>query len=221
MNFSDDPSLYSISIDGIACTPTAATATSVTCTTGPRTGAFTLDPHLEIFIQDVGLVANQGHEFRYVSLWSSPTTWGGLSFPIDGESIRVDKGLNLLVDIKHSPVLNLIIVQGGSLIFPSHDDDHDYEQTFDAHYIFLNDGALMEVGTEDEPYMSKLTITMHGERFDPYIPKFGNKCIGVRFSTIDIHGEPRDVTWTELDSTAEAGATTITLLEDVDWRVGE
>ena len=75
VNFSDDYTHYSISIDGITCDPTAATATSVTCTTGARVGAFTLDPHLEIFIQDVGLVANQGHEFRYVSLWSSPTTW--------------------------------------------------------------------------------------------------------------------------------------------------
>jgi hypothetical protein len=45
-------------------------------------------------------------------------------------------------------VLNLVIVEGGSLIFPSVDNNEDHFRTFDAHYIFLNDGALMEVGTE-------------------------------------------------------------------------
>ena len=79
----------------------------------------------------------------------------------------------------------------------------------------------MEVGTEAEPYTSKLTITMHGARFDPYIAKFGNKCIGVHYSTLDIHGKPRDVTWTSLLETAPAGASSITLMEDVDWQVGE
>ena len=110
----------------------------------------------------------------------------------------------------------MIILDGGSLIFPS-DPDSNHQRTFDAHYIFLNNHAYMEIGTEDEPYTSKMTLTMHGERYDPYIPKFGNKCIGVRYSTLDIHGVPRDKTWTSLDSTAEVGATSITLIEDVDW----
>ena len=62
---------------------------------------------------------------------------------------------------------------------------------------------------------------MHGARYDPYIPKFGNKCIGVRYSTLDLHGIPRDVTWTTLDVTATAGSSQIELSEDVDWQVGE
>ena len=126
----------------------------------------------------------------------------------------------MLVDIDHSPLLKLVVVDGGSLIFPS-DSNQAHERTFDAHYIFLNNNALMEVGTEDEPYSSKLTITMHGNKNDPYIPKFGNKCIGVRFSTLDIHGTERDITWTSLETTALAGSETITLREAVDWQVGE
>jgi hypothetical protein len=62
---------------------------------------------------------------------------------------------------------------------------------------------------------------MHGKKYDPYVPIYGNKCIGVRFATIDIHGVPRDVTWTSLESTVEAGATQITLVESVDWAIGE
>ena len=207
---------YQVLIDDIECVVQSATSTEITCLTGERLGAFELDPQLSIYVNGEGYVATQGHVFRYVSLWSSDSTWGGLFAPIEGESVAVPKGTNLLVDVQNPPVLNLIVVDGGSLIFPSNDDEN-YEATFDAHYIFLNNGALMEVGTEAEPYNSKLTITMHGQRFDPYIPKFGNKCIGVFYSTLDMHGKPRDVTWTSLLSTAEAGASSITLMEDVDW----
>lgn len=118
-------------------------------------------------------------------------------------------------------MLNLVVIDGGSLIFPSNDDDESYEATFDAHYIFLNDGAVMEVGTREEPYRSKLTISMHGARYDPYIPKFGNKCIAVHHSFLDMHGIPRSVTWTSLETTAAVGDTSITLQEAADWNVGE
>lgn len=62
---------------------------------------------------------------------------------------------------------------------------------------------------------------MHGKKYDPYIPIYGNKCIGVRFSTIDIHGAPRTKTWTSLQTTIPIGATTLTLQDPVDWQVGE
>jgi hypothetical protein len=36
-----------------------------------------------------------------------------------------------------------------------------------------------------------------------------------------MHGVKRTPTWTELDTTANAGATSITLKESADWKVGE
>jgi hypothetical protein len=75
----------------------------------------------------------------------------------------------------------------------------------------------MEVGTEENPYTSKITITMHGSIDDPYLPIYGNKVIGVRYGTLDMHGIERDVTWTFLESTVEAGGSVITLAEEVDW----
>jgi len=218
--FSPSSGDYTILIDNVPCTATGATSSSVTCTTGPRTGRWTDDPQLSIQIAGKGLVANQGNSFRYVSLWSSQSTWGGQFPPIDGESVAITKGINLLFDLDSSPVLNLIVIDGGSLIFPT-SDDTNHQRTFDAHYIFLNNGALLEIGTEDDVYRSKMTLTMHGQRFDPYIPKFGNKCIGVRFSTLDIHGVARTPTWTSMETTALVGATSITVMEDVDWQVGE
>jgi hypothetical protein len=98
-----------------------------------------------------GDFALQGNNYRYCSLWSEESTWGSLLPPIDGESVAVPKGICLLVDIKNSPKLKLVEVDGGALIFPSHDDDPSYEQTFDARYIMINNGTL-EIGTERHPY---------------------------------------------------------------------
>lgn len=77
--------------------------------------------------------------------------------------------------------------------------------------------GYMEVGTEKEPYTSKLQITMKSIVSDPYIPLYGNKVIGVRFGTLEMHGVKRDVTWTRLAKTAQAGDDQITLVEPVDW----
>lgn len=79
----------------------------------------------------------------------------------------------------------------------------------------------MEVGTEEFPYTSKITITMHGSISDPYIPIYGNKVIGCRFCTLDMHGIERSVVWTYLESTVERGGSVMTLAEAVDWQVGE
>jgi hypothetical protein len=96
---------------------------------------------------------------------------------MEGESVYIPSGLNLLVDIDRSPILNAIICEGSIIFAPSTDPNH--VRTFDAHYIFVN-GGKMEVGTEDFPYTSKIVITMHGSISDPYLPTYGNKVIGVR-----------------------------------------
>ena len=79
----------------------------------------------------------------------------------------------------------------------------------------------MEVGTEEFPYTSKITITMHSDLADPYLPIYGNKVIGCRFCQLDMHGPERIPTWTLMEETAEAGADKITLKQKVDWQVGE
>ena len=75
----------------------------------------------------------------------------------------------------------------------------------------------MEVGTEKFPYTSKITITMHGTITDPYLPIYGNKMIGVRFGTLDMHGPVRNPTWTMLETTVLPGSKIITLQVAVDW----
>ena len=297
--FVSDESLYTITIDGINCPVSQADEQSVTCITGKRPGLF--NSTLTIFISGKGLVITKGLVFRYMNYWSNPETWGDDFIPMEGESIVIPKGLNLLVDIKNTPHLNAIDVEG-SLVFPpsceemyfedendhddedddhddddcddddehdddEHDDEHDddehgddehgdghdehgdghgddddhkgrrydrgeddddrknniirrrrdnTERTFDANIIVVK-GGLLEIGTEEFPYTCKLTITMHGSKYSPVLPIFGNKAIGAYGGTVDIHGIPRYPPWTELLTTAFPSDINITLNTAVDW----
>jgi len=79
-------------------------------------------------------------------------------------------------------------------------------------YIMVRgEGSLLEVGTEQFPYTSKITITMHGSISDPYLPIYGNKCIGLRYGTLDLHGVKREPTWTVLEKTVKGGENQIQL----------
>jgi hypothetical protein len=153
-----------------------------------------------------------------VNAWSDDTTWGGEFAPIEGETIYIPPGLNLLVDVDRTDVLNAVIVEGTLFFAP--DADKNHERYFDAHYIFVRNGT-MEVGTEEFPYDSKLTITMHSQMTDPYLPIYGNKVIGCRYCTLDLHGIKREPSWSELDSTVLPGGNKITMIRDVDWKKGE
>lgn len=151
-------------------------------------------------------------------MWSDDTTWGGEFAPMEMESVYIPTGLNLFVDVDSTPMLNTIIVEGSMIFAPELDPTH--QRNFDAHIIFVNNGKF-EAGTEEFPYTSKLTITMHSDLLDPYLPIYGNKVIGCRFCELDMHGPERIPTWTFLDQTAEANSTQITLHKEVDWVAGE
>ena len=71
--------------------------------------------------------------------------------------------------------------------------------------------TLMQVGTEEAPFTHRATITLHGTISDPEIPVYGAKVLAVRQGQLDLHGLPRNVTWTRLESTAERNATTLHL----------
>jgi hypothetical protein len=215
-NFVNETNMYNILIDGRWCSPLEATVQHVTCVTDHRPGLIV--PSLEIMIDGMGLVSNQGKLFRYVSYWSDDTTWGGEFAPLELESVYIPSGLNLFVDVDATPILNLIMVEGSLIFAPDADPMH--ERYIDAHYIFLNRG-YMEVGTEEHPYTSKLTITMHGNVTSPFLPIFGNKVLAVRESTLDMHGVERIPTWTLLNETVYPGDIEIKVSEPVDWVAGE
>ena len=48
----------------------------------------------------------------------------------------------------------------------------------------------------------------------------GPKAIGV-YGGLDLHGIPRQPSWTKLSQTAKAGSNNFSLIEPVDWKIGE
>jgi len=210
-----------VTIDKIPCVINSVTSTEIKCTTGSRPGD-QKNPTFVVNVAGQGLAANQGNTFRYVSYWSNPLTWGNDAPPQFGEAISIPAGRSLLVDVNSVPQLSFVLVEG-ALLFAPHPTDPTHQRTFDAGYIFVN-GGYFEVGTEEFPYTSKITITMHGDVSSPYIPTYGNKNIAVRRGQLHLVGRPREITWTMLDSTVAAGENKITLLaqpSSFDWAVGE
>ena len=84
---------------------------------------------MQIYL-DGFMVANQGNVFIYTSNWSHESTWGPALKPLTNESVQIPTGMNLLVDINDPPILNLVIVDGGSLIFPCDYDNEATTKTF-------------------------------------------------------------------------------------------
>ena len=166
------------------------------------------------------MVANQDFVYRYVSRWSDVDTWGPALKPLVGESVSVPTGRNLLVD-EDTPDLNLVILDGGSLIFEC-SDPNATPLTMSAKYIFVNEGSYMEIGTEDQPCLRQVTITLHGAKYDPVMPLFGNKVIAVNGGQLEMHGRPIKNTWTRLSATVNPLQTILTVVDDCsDWQVGD
>ena len=115
--------------------------------------------------------------FTQYYYWSDPNTWNGDFPPQDGDSVYIPAGMNVLVDSDQIGVLRAVLIEGTLVFRPNPNPTHT--RTFDAYYIFVKDGGLMQVGTETEPYTSKIIFTMHGNRQTLKIPTYGNKVIAV------------------------------------------
>ena len=148
-------------------------------------------------------------------MWSSKFTWGGLNPPGEGELVVIGPNQHIYFDAVNTPVLKGIIIQGGSLIF---DDNQDV--SLNAEYILILDGGKLQIGTEEKPFVNKATITMFGSVRSTELPIYGAKVIGIRNGTLDLHGKPVGVTWTNLGATAKQGTNKIVLKESVDWPIG-
>lgn len=208
-----DSATTTILIETRPCTVQSQSTTEITCITADRPYVAGREPSLSIHFDDIGYVATRGLLHRYVDLWSDRRTWSGGFLPLAGDAIDIPAGQTLLVDVDSTPVLSFISVSGAMIFAP--DDDPTHERTFDATYVIVN-GGYLEIGTEEFPYTSKLTITMHGDERTPALPIYGNKVIAIRFGRLEMHGPPRSHVWTDIGSTANAGDSCITLSDMVD-----
>lgn len=223
----------SVVLNGVPCAVTTVAATAVTCVTGARDTIRATSVVVDVRTKGRALVNEVNTYFRYLDRWSERTTWAGEDPPVEGDTVVIPEGQAVLLDVS-PPRLFLVVIQG-ELIFDRKD------LTFDATYIFVH-GGRFEIGTEGEPFLNKVTITLHGDRWETIsLPDFGSKVLAVMdrnggrhssanrgqvvplrdHGTIDIHGIPRRRTWCKLAQDSPAGSNTITMSEDVDWAVGD
>jgi len=138
---------------------------------------------------------------------------------MEGDLVGLGAKDAILYDM-NSPSLHSLFIEG-SLIFS---DTKDLELR--AGYIMIKgsaDGkrkALLQVGTEAQPFKHKAVITLEGNRRMRELPVYGAKVLALRFGILDLHGQER-FTWTRLSATAPRGATFLDLRASTDWKKGD
>ena len=220
-----DAALLNVTIGDFPCIVKSAEtnngAVRITCVSGASGVLHGGKKHVIVSVKGYGSSSPVDTAiFWYVDTWSARTTWGGNAPPtgcgswVDDkdctDSVVIPEGQVILLDVS-LPRFYLILIEG-TLIF----DRKDIELS--ASYILLRGGTL-EIGTELEPFMQKVKITMYGHPKSIELPTFGSKVIACYKCTMDIHGAPQH-SWTLLSQTALPGATQIEVKDAVRWPIG-
>src|SRR6201988_4705003 len=149
--------------------------------------------------------------------WSDPATWPNRRVPVAGDKVTIDAGKEVVLDVS-TPALGGVTVNG-KLSFAN---TADVELT--TEWIMLH--GELEIGTEKSPHTRKATITFTNNVKDEDISGVGgttdkvDRGIMLMGGTLNLHGD-RTNTWTKLSSTANAGSTSIQVLNAAGWKVGD
>ena len=145
------------------------------------------------------------------TLWSDPATWPDGKVPRAGDKVTIEKGKDVLLDVSTPPLDGVHI--DGKLSFT---DKADVELT--TEWIMLQ--GELEVGTEAKPHTRKATITLTDNVPEEEMAGMGDRGIMILGGTLNLHGD-RTNSWTKLAKTAEAGSSSIQVLDAKGWRVGD
>lgn len=158
-----------------------------------------------VFVDDLTL--------QKLDSWHDPASWLGGIVPTATVNALIPSGKTIVVgdNVQAKSIRingQLIVAQNKNL-------------TLETNYIQLDTyhDALFQIGRELTPYNGSATITFNGGQ-QQSSAAMGDKYLGAMRGTIDIHGEERK-SWTKLAASVSSNATSITLIESVDWRVGD
>ncbi len=149
--------------------------------------------------------------------WSDAAIWSDKKVPAAGALVTINQGVDVSLDVT-PPALNGLTING-KLSFAN---NKDLELT--TEWIMLH--GELEIGTEKSPHTRKATITFTNNVKDEDISGVGgttdrvDRGIMLMGGTLNLHGD-RTNTWTKLSSTANAGATSIQVLNAAGWRAGD
>ncbi|MEO0525876.1 MAG: G8 domain-containing protein, partial [Bacteroidota bacterium] len=144
--------------------------------------------------------------------WSDPNTWNSGQVPTSNENVVIPAGKTIILDINTPDLGNLAI--DGKLIFK------DTHLNLSAETILVR--GLLQIGTADNPFQNKATVTLTGPKLDE--PIFGGRYLStIKGGSLQMHGASASkLSWGQLEGTVAPGATQITLDQDpVGWNVGD
>src|SRR3954447_3835433 len=160
---------------------------------------------------------NSGATAAKATNWSDPATWPNRKVPVAGDKVIIEKDKQVVLDVT-PPALNGVTIDG-KLSFAN---NKDIELT--TEWIMVH--GELEIGTEARPHTRNATITLTDNVKGEDISGVGgttdrvDRGIMLMGGTLNLHGN-RTNSWTKLSSTANAGATSIQVLNAAGWRVGD
>src|SRR3984885_12809419 len=148
--------------------------------------------------------------------WSDAATWPDKKVPGQDAVVTIERDMNVILDVSPPPLHGLTI--NGTLSFA---DNKDLELS--TEWIMVH--GELEIGTEAKPHTHQATITLTDNVKDEDFGGLGgndrsDRGIMLMGGTLNLHGD-RTNSWTKLSSTANAGATSIQVLNAAGWRVGD
>ena len=148
--------------------------------------------------------------------WSDPATWPDKKVPAKDDLVTIGRDMDVVLDVTPPALHGLTI--NGKLSFA---DNKDLELT--TEWIMVH--GELEIGTEAKPHTHQATITLTDNVKDEDFGGLGgndrsDRGIMLMGGTLNLHGD-RTNSWTKLSSTANAGATSIQVLNAAGWRVGD
>jgi len=143
--------------------------------------------------------------------WSDPATWPNKKVPKAGDKVEIASGRSVILDVSPPALGGLTI--NGKLSFADKSD-----LTLATEWIMVH--GELAIGTEAAPYKHKATITLTDNVKDEQMMGMGDRGIMLSGGTLNLHGD-RTNTWTKLSKTADAGSTSIEVLNAAQWRVGD
>ncbi len=144
--------------------------------------------------------------------WSDPATWPNNKVPAAGDKVEIASGKEVILDVS-PPALNGVTING-TLTFA---DKSDLELT--TEWIMLH--GELAIGTEAKPHTRKATITLTDTvKGEEVMVGMGDRGIMISGGTLNLHGSTTN-TWSKLSATANAGATSIQVLDAKGWKVGD
>ncbi|MBK9250508.1 MAG: G8 domain-containing protein [Proteobacteria bacterium] len=143
--------------------------------------------------------------------WSDRATWPGRKVPVAGDKVVIEAGKEVILDVS-PPQLNGLTIDG-KLTFAN---TADLELT--TEWIMLH--GELAVGTEAKPHTRKATITLTDNVKEEEMMGMGDRGIMLSGGTLNLHGD-RTNSWTKLTKTADAGSSSIEVMNAAGWRVGD